>query len=62
LKATTFTHRPTCPAAGTSSKCHHPNEELVCVLPPGAAQPVRLTAAEVSDDRADVLDVGIYRG
>ena len=58
------------PDGGLVFECHHPGEELVCVLPPGAHTPTRLTAPGVSNDNspcvlpdgrvASLLDTGIH--
>jgi hypothetical protein len=70
-QAWTSFHSPAyLPGGGYVFECHHPHEELVCVLPPGARQPVRLTTAGVSNDNspcafpdgriASLLDTGIH--
>jgi hypothetical protein len=58
------------PGGGYAFECHHPHEELVCTLPAGAEQPVRYTAAGVSNDNspcafadgaiASLLDTGTH--
>ncbi len=58
------------PDGGLVFECHHPGEELVCALPPGAHDPVRVTAAGTSNDNspcvlpdgriASLLDTGTH--
>jgi hypothetical protein len=58
------------PGGGLVFECHHPGEELVCALPPGAHAPTRLTAPGVSNDNspcvlpdgrvASLVDTGIH--
>ncbi len=58
------------PDGGLVFECHHPGEELVCALPPGAHEPVRVTASGTSNDNspcvlpdgriASLLDTGTH--